>query len=162
MTDDPFSLDDADWKILAVVQKDSTLSTTGLAAAVNMSQSACWRRLQRMRDSGIIKSEVALVDRKKVGLNAQVFAQVKLTAHGRSHLADFAEAIRGFPEVLDCFVLMGTVDFMLRIVTKDIESYETFFFNRLSKVSGIQEINSMVTLSEIKSTTALPDVRSEL
>jgi Lrp/AsnC family transcriptional regulator len=149
------SLDDADWRILAVMQNDATLSTTQLAAAVNMSQSACWRRLQRLRDDGIIKAEVALVDRRKVGLNTQVFAQVKLTAHGRSHFEDFAVAIRAFPEVLDCFVLMGSVDFMLRIVTRDIESYEAFFFQRLSKVPGIQEISSMVALSEIKSTTAL-------
>lgn len=148
-------LDDADWRILNVMQRDASLSTSELAAAVNMSQSACWRRLQRLRDDGIIKAEVALVDRRKVGLNTQVFAQIKLTAHGRSHLEDFSEAIRAFPEVLDCFVLMGSVDFMLRIVTRDIESYEAFFFERLSKVSGIQEISSMVALSEIKSTTAL-------
>jgi Lrp/AsnC family transcriptional regulator len=150
-------LDEADWRILTVMQVDATLSTTELAAAVNMSQSACWRRLQRLRDEGIITAEVALVDRRKVGLNTQVFAQIKLTAHGRSHLEDFADAIRGFPEVLDCFVLMGSVDFMLRIVTRDIESYEAFFFQRLSKVSGIQEISSMVALSQIKSTTALPN-----
>jgi Lrp/AsnC family transcriptional regulator len=149
------SLDDADWRILAVMQKDATLSTTELAAAVSMSQSACWRRLQRLRDDGIIMAEVALLDRRKIGLNTQVFAQIKLTAHGRSHLEDFAEDIRAFPEVLDCFVLMGSVDFMLRIVTRDIESYEQFFFKRLSKVPGIQEISSMVALSEIKSTTAL-------
>jgi Lrp/AsnC family transcriptional regulator len=150
-------LDEADWRILTVMQVDAALSTTELAAAVNMSQSACWRRLQRLRDEGIITAEVALVDRRKVGLNTQVFAQIKLTAHGRSHLEDFADAIRGFPEVLDCFVLMGSVDFMLRIVTRDIESYEAFFFQRLSKVSGIQEISSMVALSQIKSTTALPN-----
>lgn len=81
--------------------------------------------------------------------------RIKLTAHGRSHLAEFSEAIRSFPEVLDCFVLLGTVDFMLRIVARDIESYERFFFDKLSQVPGIQEVNSMVALSEIKSTTAL-------
>ncbi len=150
-----YSLDEADWRILDVMQRDTTLSTSELAAVVNMSQSACWRRVQRLRGDGIIKAEVALVDRRKVGLNTQVFAQIKLTAHGRSHLEDFAEAIGAFPEVLDCFVLMGSVDFMLRIVTRDIESYEAFFFHRLSKVPGIQEISSMVALSEIKSTTAL-------
>ena len=81
---------------------------------------------------------------------------MKLTAHGRANLADFSEAIRGFPEVLDCFVLMGATDFMLRIVTRDIETYERFFFDKLSKVPGVQEVTSMVALSEIKSTTAIP------
>jgi Lrp/AsnC family transcriptional regulator len=99
---------------------------------------------------------VALVDRRKVGLNAQIFAQVKLNAHGRQHLEEFSEAIRQFPEVLECYVLMGSVDFMLRIVARDIEAYERFFFNKLSQVAGIQEVNSVVALSEIKATTALP------
>jgi Lrp/AsnC family transcriptional regulator len=81
---------------------------------------------------------------------------VKLNAHGRAHLAEFSDAIRGFSEVLDCFVLMGSTDFMLRIVTRDIETYERFFFDKLSQVPGVQEVTSMVALSEIKSTTALP------
>ncbi|MDB5675100.1 MAG: AsnC family transcriptional regulator, partial [Sphingomonas bacterium] len=94
--------------------------------------------------------------RKKVGLNAQIFAQVKLNAHGRANLDEFAAAIRTFPEVLECHVLMGSVDFMLRVVAADIEAYERFFFEKLSRLPGVQEINSTVALSEIKSTTALP------
>ena len=96
------------------------------------------------------------LDREKMGLNAQIFAMVKLSAVGRSNLSKFADAIRGFPEVLDCYVLMGSVDFMLRVVTRDIGAYEQFFFEKLSKVPGIQDINSLVALSEIKSTTQLP------
>lgn len=91
-----------------------------------------------------------------LGLNAHVFAQVKLNAHGRANLDEFSKAIRGFAEVLDAYVLMGTTDFMLRIVTEDIDAYERFFFDRLSKLPGVQEINSTVALSEIKSTTELP------
>lgn len=109
-----------------------------------------------MAKDGIIRKRVALIDRRSVGLNAQVFAQVKLNAHGRANLDEFAEAIRRFPEVLECYVLMGSVDFMLRIVTANIEDYERFFFDRLSKLTGVQEITSTVALSEIKSTTALP------
>ena len=96
------------------------------------------------------------MSRKKVGLNAQIFAQVKLNAHGRANLDEFAAAIRTFPEVLECHVLMGSVDFMLRVVAADIEAYERFFFEKLSRLPGVQEINSTVALSEIKSTTALP------
>ena len=99
---------------------------------------------------------MALLDRRKVGLNAQVFAQVKLNAHGRANLDEFSAAIGGFPEVLEAFVLLGTMDFMLRIVAKDIEAYERFFFERLGKLPGVQEINSTVALSEIKSTHELP------
>ncbi len=143
-------------KILRVLQRDASLSTAAVAEEVGMSPSPCWRRIDRLEKEGYISRRVALVDRRKVGLNAQVFAQVKLNAHGRANLDEFASAIREFPEVLECHVLMGPVDFMLRIVAADIEAYERFFFDKLSRLPGIQEINSTVALSEIKSTTALP------
>jgi Lrp/AsnC family transcriptional regulator len=149
-------LDQFERKILAILQEDSSRSNADIAAEIGLSEAPCWRRVQRLKKDGYIRAEVSLLDRRKLGLNAQIFAHVKLTAHGRSHLAEFSEAIRSFPEVLDCFVLMGPVDFMLRIVAKDIESYERFFFDKLSQVPGVQEVNSMVALSEIKSTTALP------
>jgi Lrp/AsnC family transcriptional regulator len=81
---------------------------------------------------------------------------VRLSAQGRENLEGFSNRIRDFPEVLECHVMMGAIDFMLRIVTADIDAYERFFFEKLSRVPGIQEINSMVALSEIKATTALP------
>jgi len=149
-------LDDFDRKILTLLQQDSAKSTADIAEKVGLSQTPCWRRIQRLKEAGIIRAQVCLLDRQQIGLNAQIFAQVKLSAVGRSHLAEFSEAIRQFPEVLECFVLMGSVDFLLRIVARDIGAYEHFFFEKLSRVPGVQEINSMVALSEIKSTTELP------
>jgi Lrp/AsnC family transcriptional regulator len=149
-------LDAQDRKILAVLQQDSSLSMAELADRVGLSQSPCWRRVQRLKEEGVIRAQVALVDRGKVGLKTQIFAQVKLSAQGRQHLDEFSEAIRRFPEVLECWVLMGPVDFLLRIVAPDVESYERFFFEHLSRVPGIQEITSTVALSEIKATTAVP------
>lgn len=149
-------LDAVDLRILAALQHDSSRSTAELAELASVSQSVCWRRIQRYRNEGLIRAQVTLLDREALGLNAHIFAQVKLSAHGRSNLAEFSEAIRGFPEVLECFVLMGSIDFLLRIVSEDIKAYERFFFDKLSRLPGIQEINSIVALSEIKSTTALP------
>lgn len=149
-------LDAFDLKILSALQQDSSLSTAELAERVGLSQSPCWRRVQRLRDEGYIKREVALLDRRKLGLHAHIFAQVKLTSHGRSNLEGFSTAIGDFPEVLECYVVMGSTDFMLRIVTESIEAYERFFFDKLSRVPGIQEVNSIVALSEIKATTAVP------
>jgi len=123
---------------------------------VGLSASPCWRRIDRLEREGFIKRRVAILDRRKVGLNAQIFAQVKLNAHGRANLDEFAAAIRDLPEVLECYVMMGSVDFLLRIVAPDIEAYEKLFFNRLSQLPGVQEVNSTVALSEIKATTALP------
>jgi Lrp/AsnC family transcriptional regulator len=149
-------LDTYEKKILRLLQDDAALSNADIAERVGLSASPCWRRIDRLERDGFIKRRVALLDRQKVGLNAQIFAQVKLNAHGRANLDEFAASIREIPEVLECYVLMGSVDFLLRIVTSDIEAYEKLFFNRLSQLPGVQEVNSTVALSEIKSTTSLP------
>jgi Lrp/AsnC family transcriptional regulator len=149
-------LDDAERRILRVIQEDAGLPIASIAERVGLSPSPCWRRIDRMEKLGVIRQRVTLLDRRRVGLNAHIFAQVKLNAHGRSHLDEFADAIRAFPEVLECYVLMGSVDFLMRIVAQDIEAYERFFFDKLSRVPGVQEVVSTVALSEIKSTTVLP------
>ena len=149
-------LDRYEKRILALLQEDASLSTAAIGEKVGLSSSPCWRRIDRLEREGFIKRKVALVDRKKIGLNAQIFAQIKLNAHGRANLDEFAAAIRAFTEVLECYVLMGSVDFLIRIVATDIEAYERFFFDRLSQLPGVQEVNSTVALSEIKATTALP------
>lgn len=152
----PIALDQIDRKILNLMQKDASMSVAELADRVGLSQSPCWRRIQRLRQEGVIIGQVTLLDRASVGLNAQIFAQVRLSAKGRENIEEFSRAIHQFDEVLDCYVTLGATDFILRIVASDINAYEKFFFDRLSRVPGIQEINSMVALSEIKSTTALP------
>lgn len=154
--DDADQLDRYERKILRLVQQDASLSTAAIAEQVGLSASPCWRRIDRLERDGFITRRVALLDRHKVGLNAHIFAQVKLNAHGRANLDEFSAAIRELPEVLECYVLMGPVDFMLRIVAPDIEAYERFFFDRLSRLPGVQEVNSTVALSEIKATTELP------
>ena len=149
-------LDDYERRILRELQRDGQQTVAELAAKIGLSASPCWRRIDRLEREGVIRGRVALVDRRKVGLSAHIFAQVRLNAHGRANLDEFAEAIRGFPEVLDAYVLMGTNDFMLRIVARDIDAYERFFFDKLSRLPGVQEITSTVALSEIKSTSELP------
>ena len=150
------SLDAADIKILAALQEDASLSTVDLAELAGVSQSVCWRRIQRLKEDGVIRGQVTLLDRTKLGLETQIFAEVKVSAHGRANIADFSDALRGWPEVLECYVLLGSVDFMLRIVVENIRAYELFFVEKLSRLPGIQEINSIVVFSEIKATTALP------
>ncbi len=149
-------LDEYERRILRELQRDGQQTVAEIAAKVGLSASPCWRRIDRLEREGVIRGRVALVDRRKVGLSAHIFAQVRLNAHGRANLDEFAEAIRGFPEVLDAYVLMGTTDFMLRIVARDIDAYERFFFDKLSRLPGVQEITSTVALSEIKSTSELP------
>jgi Lrp/AsnC family transcriptional regulator len=149
-------IDRLDRELLRLLQTEPEITAAEVGERVGMSQSTSWRRIQRLRDEGLVQDQVVTLDRKKAGLNALIFAQVKLSSQGRSNLAEFSDAIRGFPEVLDCYVLLGNVDFLLRIVAEDIEAYEKFFFEKLSTLSGVQEITSSIALSEIKHTTALP------
>jgi Lrp/AsnC family transcriptional regulator len=149
-------IDSVDRKILDLLQSQPGINAAAIGEKIGLSQSAVWRRMQGLREEGIIRDQPVKIDREKIGLNTMVFAQVKLTSHGRSNLAAFAEAVRSYPEVLDCYVLLGNVDFLLRIVTEDIKSYEQFFFEKLSQLPGIQEVNSSIALSEIKHSTVLP------
>ena len=150
------SLDQTDRKILGLLQSEPGVNASAIGERIGLSQSACWRRIQRLREEGVIKERPVVLDREKIGLTTMVFAHVKLTSHGRSNLSAFAEAVRSFPEVLDCYVLLGNVDFLLRIVTADIKAYEQFFFEKLSQLPGIQEVNSSIVMSDIKHTTVLP------
>ena len=149
-------LDHTDRRILEFLQKEPGINAAELGEKIGLSQSAIWRRMQALREQGVIVDQPVKIDREKVGLNTMVFAHVKLTSHGRSNLAEFSDAVREFPEVLDCDVMLGNVDFLLRIVTEDIKAYEQFFFEKLSQLPGIQEVNSSIVLSDIKHTTALP------
>ena len=149
-------IDKIDRQILRHLQKDASLSAAAIGELIGLSQSPCWRRIQRMRDAGLIQGEMIRFDRKKLGFNVMIFAHVKLTAHGRSKVAEFGETIRQFPEVMECHLLLGHVDFLLRIVTPDLEAYERFFFERLSQLPDVQEVTSSIALTEVKYTTELP------
>ena len=150
------ALDKIDRQILRLLQKDAELSATAIGEKIGLSQSPCWRRIQRLREDGLIKGQMMRFDRKKLGFDVVVFAQVKLTAHGRSQVPEFAKVIRAFPEVQECHLVLGNIDFLLRIVARDIEEYERFFFEKLSHLPEIQEVHSNIVLSEIKYTTELP------
>ena len=149
-------LDQIDRRILEWMQKEPGINAGELGDKIGLSQSAVWRRMQSLREQGVIVEQPVKIDRQKVGLNTMVFAHVKLTSHGRGNLAEFSAAVQEFPEVLDCYVVLGNVDFLLRIVTEDIKAYEQFFFEKLSQLPGIQEVNSSIVLSDIKHTTVLP------
>ena len=152
----PVSIDHIDRKILDLLQTEPGINASAIGERIGLSQSACWRRIQRLREDGVFKDHPVILDREKVGLTTMVFAHVKLTSHGRSNLSAFADAVRKYPEVMECYVLLGNVDFLLRIVAEDIKAYERFFFEKLSQLPGIQEVTSSIVLSDIKHSTALP------
>ena len=107
-------LDNRDRRILGLLQTAPEITAAEIGERIGASQATCWRRIRRLREEGLIPDQVVTLDRKKAGFNVMVFAQVKLNSQGRADLASFAEAIQSFPEVLECYVLMGSVDFLLR------------------------------------------------
>ena len=121
-------IDKVDLEIIRLLQQNAELSAAAIGEKIGLSQSPCWRRIQRLREEGLIRGQAMRFDRKKLGFDVLVFAQVKLTAHGRSKVPEFAETIREFPEVQECHLVLGNIDFLLRIVARDIEEYERFFF----------------------------------
>ena len=149
-------LDELDLRILDALQVDATLSTPELADKVGLSQSPCWRRLNRLKEAGYILEQVSLLDAERLGFNTLCFAQVRLSAHGRANLEQFSEAIRRLHEVTECYTMTGSFDFLLKIVTRDIKAYERFVFGKLSILDSVQEIQTSIVLSQVKWTTRLP------
>ncbi len=149
-------LDAYDRHILRIMQTDASLNMTEIANRVGLTQPPCWRRIKRLEELGLIEAKVALLDQEKLGLNVTVFARVKLAAHNRHLLPEFEREINVFPEVLECYTMMGEYDFLLKIVTRDIASYETFIRKNLSQMTAFHDVSSNVALTKIKSTTALP------
>jgi len=152
----PSELDTIDLKILNLMQQDASLSTAELAERVGLSQSPCWRRIQRMREEGYIKSQVVIVDRLKLGYHMQMFAQMKMARLSDAERADFVRAVQNIPEILECYTVFGEMDVMLKIIAPDVTWYQEFIFSTLLKLPGVQDVRSIVTLVETKSTTAIP------
>jgi len=149
-------IDRLDRRILDLLQREGALPVAEVAARTGLSTTTCWRRIQQLEQSGVIRGRVAVLDRAALGLDVTIFAHVKLSSQGRDAIAAFSEAIRDRPEVPDCYTTMGEWDFMLRVVTRDIKAYEAFYLDHLSKLPNVQSINSSVTVTVIKETTALP------
>jgi Lrp/AsnC family transcriptional regulator len=145
-----------DIKILGLLQSDASISTATIAEQINVSQSPCWRRINRLEGEGLIKGRVALLNRAALGMEVVVFATINLTATGRQHLLEFEQAIVRHPEVIECYTMTGIWDYMLKIVTKDIRHYEEFVRNTLTTSPSIRELHSHMAVTEIKNSTELP------
>ena len=154
--DVPQELDNIDIKILDHLQKDASLSTADLAERVGLSQSPCWRRIQRMRDEGIIQSQVAILDRQKLGFHMQIFALVKMTTLTEEKRAEFVKAVANTPEILECYTVFGEMDVMLKVLAPDVNWYQEFIFATILKLPGVIDVRSTVTLQQTKCTTAIP------
>ena len=149
-------LDKVDRAILALLQRDVSVSVAEVADQVGLSQSPCWRRIQRLEQEGFVQERVAVLDRRKLGLSLEVFVQLRFQRETPEALTRFEQAVRESSEIVECHMLMGDIDFMLRVVTRDVESYEQFLRNTLAVIPGVRDIKSMIALSAVKSGRSLP------
>jgi len=148
-------MDSIDRNILNLLQKDASLSIAELAKKVCLSQTPCWKRIQKLERLGIIKGRVALLDNKKLNLGLTVFVQLKTDKHDEKWLNGFAEAVREMPEVVEVYRMAGEIDYLLRVVVSDTDSYDRFYKSLIKKVP-LNDVSSSFSMEEIKYTTALP------
>jgi len=152
----PGALDAIDNKILEILQRDASLSTAELAEQVGLSQSPCWRRIQRLREEGYIKGTVVLVDRQKLGFAIQIFAQLKMTALSDEDRAGFDRAVEAIPEITECYAVFGEADAILKVLAPNLNWYQDLVVSTILKLPGVVDIRSIVTLADSKHTTAVP------
>jgi Lrp/AsnC family transcriptional regulator len=148
-------LDAIDRKILTVLQEDASLSVAEIGDRVGLSSTPCWKRIQRLEGDGVIQKRVALVDQNKIGLGLSVFVSVESSDHSDAWLKRFAAAVSAMPEVMEFYRMAGDVDYMLRVVIPDMQSYDVFY-KKLINAVPLKNVTSRFAMEKIKSITALP------
>lgn len=149
-------LDATDLKILRILQEDADVSMQDLAEKVGLSHTPCWRRVSRMKEQGVIIGKRTLIDSEKVGKGVNVLCSVKLEHHHEKILAAFEAAVRACPEVIECFMMSGARDFLLRIAVGSIAEYEQFLKQKLLHFPSVDTVDTSFALKQVKVTTALP------
>jgi Lrp/AsnC family leucine-responsive transcriptional regulator len=149
-------LDAIDRKILALLQRDSRITVQELSEKVGLSPSPCHRRVKLMEERGVITRYIAMVDQTAVGLPVSVFVSIKLERQSEEALDRFAKAISGWREVLECYLMTGPRDYLLRVVVADLPAYERFLKQKLTRLDGISSIESSFALDQVKYSIALP------
>ncbi len=148
-------MDRTDRRILALLQEDATLPVAELARRVHLSQTPCWKRLQKLKAAGVIRKQVVLCDPGKLGLGTTVFVAVRTSQHNDAWLRKFDAAVKTIPEIVEVYRMSGEVDYLLRVVTSDIAGYDAVY-RRLIKAVELSDVSSSFAMETIKSTTALP------
>jgi Lrp/AsnC family transcriptional regulator len=148
-------IDAIDRKILRVLQEDASLSVADIGERVGLSSTPCWKRIQRMEAEGIITGKVVLVDQNRIGLGLSVFVSIESGDHSDGWLKKFATAVSAMPEVMEFYRMAGDVDYMLRVVVADMQSYDVFY-KKLIGAIALKNVTSRFAMEKIKSVTALP------
>jgi Lrp/AsnC family transcriptional regulator, leucine-responsive regulatory protein len=149
-------LDLIDKKIIKALQENARLSSQELSDQVGISSSPCWRRVKALEEAGVISKYVTLVSPEALGLSISIFTNVSLDKQVETALETFQKAVRKRPEVMECYLMTGDFDYLLRVVVGSLNDYERFLLNHLTKIPGVASIKSSFALKQVKYTTALP------
>ena len=149
-------LDKINRQILSILQKNSSITNSDLAKMVGLAPATTLERVKKLEASGVIKGYVALVDQKKLGKPITAFVEISMVNHSANAIKHFSKEIAAIPEVLECHHLAGDKDFLLKVVTEDIETYRDFALDKLAAISGIGHVCTLFTLDTIKDSTGIP------
>jgi Lrp/AsnC family leucine-responsive transcriptional regulator len=149
-------LDRTDIRILEELQADGRLSNVDLASRIHLSPSPCLTRVKELETSGLISRYVALLDPRKIGLAVSVFINIRLEQQNEKSLEIFEAAVQKYPEIMECYLMTGDSDYMLRVLVPDVQALETFIVQELSKIKGVANIRSSFALKQVKYKTAVP------
>lgn len=152
-------IDAKDWHIIRELQQEGRLTNQELAARVNLSPSPCLRRVRMLEEAGVITGYSADVDPRACGLSITAFIRIALQRHERDAVARFEESVRGIDEILDCHLLTGEADYLLRVVVADLDEYERFVRRRLHAIPGISSMKTSLVYGTIKSSRVFPLLR---
>jgi Lrp/AsnC family transcriptional regulator len=148
-------MDEINRKILKILQQDATVPVAEIAERVGLSTTPCWRRIQAMERSGLIQRRVAVLDRKKLNVGVTVFVRLKTSQHNSEWLESFAKSVADIEEVVEFYRMSGDVDYLLKIVVPDIDTYDSVY-KRLIRSANLSDVSSSFAMEEIKHTTAVP------
>lgn len=149
-------LDSLDVRILQALQEDASRSIGEIAASVNLSQNACWRRIKLLEEAGVIRGRVALLDPRKVGCGMTVFVSVSAGEHSEAWLERFARQVARMPEVVECYRMTGEVDYLLKLQVADIDAYDEAYKALIRGAAPLRDVSAAFSMEELKQTFALP------
>ncbi|BCH21032.1 Lrp/AsnC family transcriptional regulator [Mesorhizobium sp. L-8-3] len=152
----PISLEPADIRILTALQRDGRLTNQALAGEVGLSTSPCWRRVRQFEESGVIHSYMAVLDRRKIGLGVLAFIRVKIDSHSETEAEAFARDVMGLDEVVACYSIAGDADFLLQVVSRDLDTYADFAMKVVRRLPRIKEMQTTFVLKEVKPFRGFP------
>ena len=148
-------LDEMDVKILSILQEDCTRPVADIGKEVGLSTTPCWRRIQKLEETGVIRKRVAVLEPERVNAGVTVFVSIKTDKHSTAWLDKFHKAVDDFPEVIEFYRMSGEVDYLLRVVVPDIRAYDEFYKKMISRIE-IAKVSSAFAMEQMKYTTALP------